>query len=305
MNNVNGLRRDLLDDLHRWEADLDTTGGLRPSLLYGILVKASAKCELLLRRCVAILSADPTGLAVVEEVGRGKSADGFTLGQCVKVLEQLDSHRTIKAGEKVLGRPDRARLDRISRARSDLVHRRLDPATTIATTLLSDVGDVCRSDLVGILADRDLEEDGHRPTGVGPSGKHVRFPDGTVIRTSAVADRQEVDDWRDYGLYFDSAWAPTWRADVVPWADYGLPSQPEDAALHIRAAFERASDGQHVEIGCTGALGRTGTALACMAILAGVPSEQAVEWVRRNYEASAIETKAQERWVRWFGDFVG
>jgi hypothetical protein len=35
-----------------------------------------------------------------------------------------------------------------------------------------------------------------------------------------------------------------------------------------------------VEIGCKGGLGRTGTALACMAILARVPISHAVIWVQ-------------------------
>ena len=42
----------------------------------------------------------------------------------------------------------------------------------------------------------------------------------------------------------------------------------------------RARRGELVEIGCLGGSGRTGTVLACMAVLAGVPPAEAVDWVR-------------------------
>ena len=56
----------------------------------------------------------------------------------------------------------------------------------------------------------------------------------------------------------------------------------------------------YVEIGCLGGLGRTGTVLACMAVLAGVDPLDAVPWVRENYRSGAIETPDQESWVGWF-----
>jgi hypothetical protein len=37
-----------------------------------------------------------------------------------------------------------------------------------------------------------------------------------------------------------------------------------------------------------------------MAVLAGVPAEEAVTWVRQNYDVRAVETPEQEAWVRWF-----
>jgi protein-tyrosine phosphatase len=50
--------------------------------------------------------------------------------------------------------------------------------------------------------------------------------------------------------------------------------------------------------------GRTGTVLACMAVLAGVPPPEAVEWVRANYRPEAVETVEQEAWVRWFAEWL-
>jgi hypothetical protein len=41
-----------------------------------------------------------------------------------------------------------------------------------------------------------------------------------------------------------------------------------------------------------------------MAVLAGVPVPDAVAWVRRAYDARAVETPAQVEWVRWFGSHL-
>jgi len=129
----------------------------------------------------------------------------------------------------------------------------------------------------------------------------VTFPDGTRVTASPLCTRREVDEHRDFGLYLDPAWAPTWQAELIDWPDFGLPSNPETAANEIISAFERARAGEHVEVGCVGGLGRTGTVLACMAILAGVPAGDAVTWVRKNYDSRGIETTEQEVWVGWFG----
>jgi len=46
------------------------------------------------------------------------------------------------------------------------------------------------------------------------------------------------------------------------------------------------------------------TVLACVAMLAGVPADQAVGWVRTHYDPLAIETPAQEQWVQWFAGYT-
>jgi len=130
----------------------------------------------------------------------------------------------------------------------------------------------------------------------------VRFPDGTQVRTSAIFDRRDDDPERDFGLYLDSRWRPTWPAEVIEWEDFRLPADREAAARQIEAAFARAQSGQVVEVGCLGGLGRTGTVLACMAVLAGVPSTNAVAWVRGTYNQRPVETPAQEGWVLWFAE---
>lgn len=56
--------------------------------------------------------------------------------------------------------------------------------------------------------------------------------------------------------------------------------------------------------GCATAWAGTGTMMACMAVLAGVPATGAVGWARAHYTPRAVETGAQRRWVLRFGELV-
>jgi protein-tyrosine phosphatase len=91
----------------------------------------------------------------------------------------------------------------------------------------------------------------------------------------------------------------TWEARWIAWPDFRLPRDPSDAADALREAWRRA-DEERVEIACSGGRGRTGTALACVAVLDGVPSDQAVAFIRQHYDAHAVETPWQRRYVRQF-----
>ena len=84
------------------------------------------------------------------------------------------------------------------------------------------------------------------------------------------------------------------------WRDFGVPSDDRELRRALTEAWERA-DGERVEIACRGGTGRTGTALACMAVLDGVPAEEAVAFVRRHYRPRAVETRWQRRFVAAFG----
>ena len=132
----------------------------------------------------------------------------------------------------------------------------------------------------------------------------VTFPDGTRVRASALSERRGDDPERSFGLYLDARWQPSWPADVIEWEDFGLPLDAESARRLIQAAFARARGGELVEVGCLGGTGRTGTVLACMAVLAGITPGEAVAWVRAAYRPTAVETAAQEDWVRWFAERV-
>ena len=132
--------------------------------------------------------------------------------------------------------------------------------------------------------------------------QQVRFPDGSVVRAAGLSEREVNAGWREHGLYLDARWAPTWPAEVVDWPDLGTPGDDRAATAAIVRAHRLASSGVHVEVGCLAGRGRTGTVLACLAVLAGIPADEAVAWVRRHHLPGAVETAAQEAWVRGFAD---
>ena len=72
-----------------------------------------------------------------------------------------------------------------------------------------------------------------------------------------------------------------------------------DAAELLTEAWGR-TPADRVELACGGGRGRTGTALACLAVLDGVPPEEAVDFVRRHYDRHAVETPWQRRYVQHF-----
>jgi protein-tyrosine phosphatase len=133
----------------------------------------------------------------------------------------------------------------------------------------------------------------------------IRLPDGTPVRGRSLRSPLPDGPMPDYGLYLAGRfrrgrWEPGWEADWIVWPDFRTPADPRQAACAIVGAFRRAQAGGRVEVACGGGRGRTGTVLACMAVLAGVPSGEAVAWVRANYQARAVETRRQRAWVQWF-----
>lgn len=107
----------------------------------------------------------------------------------------------------------------------------------------------------------------------------------------------------DLGCYAYNGWNPSSPAIFIPWQDYGLPTCTfTQAARSIKLAFEAAKEGDVVEMGCMGGHGRTGTILACMAILADptLTGPEAVTLIKTTYCSKAVETSSQEWFVRWF-----
>ena len=129
----------------------------------------------------------------------------------------------------------------------------------------------------------------------------LRLPDGTRIVASGQFDRMIDEIVPDFGLYAYDGWQPTWPAAFIDWVDFGLPVDTPTAHRLIVEAFDRARDGELVEVGCAAGNGRTGCMIACMAVLTGVPATEAVEWTRSHYCLHAIDTSEQERWVEAFG----
>ena len=90
-----------------------------------------------------------------------------------------------------------------------------------------------------------------------------------------------------------------WESRWLKWPDFRLPADEAGVLPALTEAWQRAV-AERVEIACAGGLGRTGTALACLAILDGIPGIEAVAFVREHYDPHAVETPGQRRYVaRW------
>jgi hypothetical protein len=130
----------------------------------------------------------------------------------------------------------------------------------------------------------------------------VVLPDGTAVMAVSFdpIDPYTRDEVPDYGLYLDRCWEPPWPCHHVGWPDFGVPDDATELKSALVSLLQRAREGAHVEIGCRGAHGRTGTALACLVVLGGHPADDAVSWVRTNYCAEAVESADQEAFVATF-----
>jgi Protein-tyrosine phosphatase len=90
-----------------------------------------------------------------------------------------------------------------------------------------------------------------------------------------------------------------WEFRWVAWPDFRLPADPVAAREAFVEAWRRSAT-ERVEVACMGGVGRTGTTLACIAVLDGVPAGEAVGYVRRHYHRRAVETPGQRRFVASF-----
>lgn len=134
----------------------------------------------------------------------------------------------------------------------------------------------------------------------------VTFPDGRKVRGRGLRRVMPAGLEPEFGVYLlgrdpgPFSWPHRW----ICWPDVRSPASTPEALEALAEAHERAAD-DRVEIGCGGGVGRTGTALAAIAVLAGVAPTEAVAWVRAHYQRRAVETPGQKRWVRRLGTYGG
>lgn len=134
----------------------------------------------------------------------------------------------------------------------------------------------------------------------------VELPDGRTVRGRGLRRPAPPGPDPQFALHLvarEPAATP-WERTWVRWPDFRAPSSTTDALVAIREAFDRCTR-ERVEVACGGGIGRTGTALAVMAVLAGVRPEEAVQWVRTNYHRRAVETVLQRRWIEAVGPSAG
>jgi hypothetical protein len=129
----------------------------------------------------------------------------------------------------------------------------------------------------------------------------VRLPSGRLVRGRGLRYPKPTGLEPTVGLYLlgreptSFAWETRW----IRWPDFRLPTDRVAAKVMLEQAWTEAAT-ERVEIACGGGRGRTGTALAVLAVIDGVSPKEAVSIVRANYHAGAVETPWQRLYVeRW------
>jgi protein-tyrosine phosphatase len=129
----------------------------------------------------------------------------------------------------------------------------------------------------------------------------LRLPSGRLVRGRGLRQPLPAGPAPTFAVYLLGKTPPAvaWESRWLRWPDFWLPKDQAQARKVLHEAWDRART-QRVEIACGGGRGRTGTALACLAVIDGVPPNQAVAFVRQHYDRHAVETPWQKRYVTRF-----
>jgi protein-tyrosine phosphatase len=128
----------------------------------------------------------------------------------------------------------------------------------------------------------------------------LSLPSGRLVRGRGLRRGQPVGPVPEFGVYLLGRRPQVgWEHQWIRWPDFWLPTDRVHAARVLTEAWQRAAT-QRVEIACGGGRGRTGTALACLAVLDGLTAGDAVAFVRAHYHRHAVETPWQKRYVGTF-----
>ncbi|WP_329108264.1 protein phosphatase [Micromonospora sp. NBC_01699] len=129
----------------------------------------------------------------------------------------------------------------------------------------------------------------------------LRLPSGRLVRGRGLRRPLPPGPEPTFGVYLLGRPPPPtpWPATWLRWPDFRLPADREQARTVFAEIWGR-SETERVEVACDGGRGRTGTALACLAVIAGIPPDGAVAFVREHYDRHAVETPWQRRYVKHF-----
>nr|WP_245616987.1 protein-tyrosine phosphatase family protein [Amycolatopsis taiwanensis] len=132
----------------------------------------------------------------------------------------------------------------------------------------------------------------------------MRLPSGRLVRGRGLRNPLPAGPAPEFGLYLQGSepGPMDWESCWVHWPDFWLPRDRDGFADVLQQLWTRA-EAERVEIACSGGFGRTGTALACLTVLDGVPGNKAVAYVREHYSRRAVETPWQRRFAARFVGF--
>ncbi|MGH3095761.1 MAG: protein-tyrosine phosphatase family protein [Streptosporangiales bacterium] len=129
----------------------------------------------------------------------------------------------------------------------------------------------------------------------------LRLPSGLLVRGRGLRAPLPGGLLPAFGLYLQGSRPPpfSWASRWVRWPDWWLPADRAGFRAALVDLLRRAGT-ERVEVACSAGRGRTGTALACLAVLDGVPADEAVGYVRQHYHPRAVEMPWQRRYVARF-----
>jgi len=132
----------------------------------------------------------------------------------------------------------------------------------------------------------DLEADLAALTGAG------------IVRLILLVDDHELDRWGNPEIVARAA-ALGIEVDRRPIPD-GSPPRDGAAMDAILASIAAARARGNVAVACMGGVGRSGTVAACALVAGGWTADDAIGRVRQLRHPTAVETRAQEDFVRKF-----
>jgi protein-tyrosine phosphatase len=121
-----------------------------------------------------------------------------------------------------------------------------------------------------------------------------------VVRLIVLVEDRELASWGDPAIVEIGTRA---GVDVQrhPMAD-GSPPASVEAMDRILDQVDEARASGDVVVACMGGVGRTGTVAACALVRAGSSAADAIAAVRELRHPTAVETEAQERFVRRYAE---
>ena len=126
----------------------------------------------------------------------------------------------------------------------------------------------------------------------------VAFSSGARIRGRSIRHHNADRSSPDYTLVLSSFYPrhpPKAEVHWIKWPEFCLPVN-KLKALHALNVILKRGAYSRVDIACRGGVGRTGTALACIATLDGMDPTNTLKLIRDTYHPRAAETP----WQQWY-----